>query len=114
MNFMDAHPRMVRQLIRLLSKYLQATDETLSEAAFYDVPGRVAQRLLDLAESHGERTADGVRITVRLSQRTLAGMVGASREMINRALSRLSARGDIALHDGYITIVRADALRRHT
>jgi Crp-like helix-turn-helix domain len=39
-------------------------------------------------------------------------MVAASRENVNRALSRLSARGDILLEAGYITILRPAELRK--
>src|SRR5437667_11144701 len=89
-------------------------NETLSEAAFLDVPVRVARKLLDLAAKHGQKTPDGIRIDMRLTQRTLAGMVAASRENVNRALSRLSARGDIVQRAGYITLVRPAELRKRT
>ncbi|MEO6796304.1 MAG: Crp/Fnr family transcriptional regulator [Candidatus Dormibacter sp.] len=112
LSFLDAHPKAVRHLVTLFSTYIRATDETFSEAAFLDIPGRVAKKLLDLSESQGEASAQGRRIRMRLTQRTLAGMVGASRENVNRALARLVARGDIALEKGFITIVRPAELRK--
>jgi DNA-binding GntR family transcriptional regulator len=51
---------------------------------------------------------------MRLTQRTLAGMVAASRENVNRALSRLTSRGDILQEAGYITIVRPAELRKRS
>jgi CRP/FNR family transcriptional regulator len=74
----------------------------------------VARKLLDLAAEHGQKTNEGVRIEMRLTQRTLAGMVAASRENVNRALSRLVGRGDIIQEAGYITIVRPAELRKRS
>ena len=111
-TFIDNHPELTRHVIRLLGGYIRGMDESFSEAAFLDIPGRVAKKLLELAETHGELGDGGTRISLRLTQRTLAGMVAASRENVNRALSRLSARGDILLDAGYITILRPAELRK--
>ncbi|TMG28260.1 MAG: Crp/Fnr family transcriptional regulator [Chloroflexi bacterium] len=111
-TFIDRHPELTRHVIRLLSGYIRGMDESFSEAAFLDIPGRVAKKLLELSETHGKPAAVGNRITMRLTQRTLAGMVAASRENVNRALSRLSARGDILQEGGYITILRPSELRK--
>jgi CRP/FNR family transcriptional regulator, cyclic AMP receptor protein len=112
MNFADSHPLLMRHLIRVLSVYLRRADEALGEAAFLDITGRVAKKLLDLAESHGEPTGSGVRIGMHVTQQTLAGMIGASRENVNRAVSRFVARGDIAQEAGTITILRPAELRK--
>jgi len=114
MTFALTHPPLMRHLIRVLSIYLRRADEALAEAAFLDITGRVAKKLLDLAESHGKPTKDGVRIGVRVTQQTLAGMIGASRENVNRAVSRFVARGDIAQEAGTITILRAAELRKRS
>ncbi|HYM50706.1 MAG TPA: Crp/Fnr family transcriptional regulator, partial [Candidatus Limnocylindrales bacterium] len=89
MAFVDRHPEVTTHIIRMLGGYIRDMDESFSEAAFLDIPGRVAKKLLELAETHGEQAPGGTRITLRLTQRTLAGMVAASRENVNRALSRL-------------------------
>jgi CRP/FNR family transcriptional regulator, cyclic AMP receptor protein len=111
MQFVDTHPRVMRRVIEVLIGYVRATDETFTETAFLDIPGRVSKKLLELAESHGQKTATGVRIRLRLTQRTLAGMVAASRENVNRALSRFEARGAISREAGYVTILRPEQLR---
>jgi len=63
----------------------------------------VARKLLELA---------GTQRTLALSQSTLAGLVGASRENVNRALSRFASLGYISLDRGRITLLRPDELRR--
>jgi CRP-like cAMP-binding protein len=112
--FLDQHPVMSRHLMQALARYVQQVDESLAEIAFLDIGGRVARKLLDLGQSHGRKTPEGIRIDVRLSQRTLASMVSASRENVNRALHRLTVRGDIRQGGGLITIVRPEELRKRS
>jgi CRP-like cAMP-binding protein len=112
--FLDSHPERVWRLVRALSAYIRRKDESFAEVAFLDIQGRVARKLLEMAQAHGEPAAGGTRIKVRISQRTLAGMVAARRENVNRALSRFVALGDISMTGGYITILDAAALRRRS
>jgi CRP/FNR family cyclic AMP-dependent transcriptional regulator len=112
LSFLDQHPVMSRHLMQALARYVLQVDESLAEIAFLDITGRVARKLLDLGESHGRQTADGIRIDLRLSQRTLASMVSASRENVNRALHRFTVHGDIRQEGGLITILRPDELRK--
>jgi CRP/FNR family transcriptional regulator, cyclic AMP receptor protein len=112
--FLNADRERMWHLIRFLSAYIRRKDESFSEVAFLDIPGRVARKLLELAQIHGEPATGGTRIRVRISQRTLAGMVAASRENVNRALSRFAAHGDISIDGGYITVIDAAALRRRS
>jgi len=112
--FLESHPERMWHLIRFLSAYIRRKDESFAEVAFLDIQGRVARKLLDLARTQGEPVPGGTRIRVRVSQRTLAGMVAARRENVNRALSRFAANGDISMTGGYITVLDAAALRRRS
>jgi len=91
------------QIVTTLSAYVRAKDEAFAELAFHDIPSRVARKLLDLAAAQGN--------TMKLSQRDLAGLVGGSRENVNRALSRFAALGYIRLERGRVTVLRPDQLR---
>jgi len=108
--FLVAHPAVMWRVITVLSDYIRRKDEAFSDLAFNDIPGRVARKLLELASARGERP--GGVVTVPLSQRTLAGLVGASRENVNRALSRFAALGAIKLERGRVTVLRPEELRR--
>ena len=110
--FLDQHPAMAGQLITALARYVQQVDASLAEIAFLDIAGRVARKLLDLSRLHGQKTPDGIRINMRLSQRTLASMVAASRENVNRAMHRFTMHGDIRQDGGMITILRPAELRK--
>jgi CRP/FNR family cyclic AMP-dependent transcriptional regulator len=113
-GFLESHPERMWHVIRFLGAYIRRKDESFAEVAFLDIHGRVARKLLDLAARHGEPAKGGTRIGLRVSQRTLAGMVAASRENVNRALSRFAAHGDISIEGGFITVLDADALRRRS
>ncbi len=90
---MADHPEVGLTLLQVLGRRLRQTNEALQDIAFFDVPGRVARRIADLAETHGEQTDDGVLIDLPLSQESLAQMVGATRESVNKALAILKRRG---------------------
>jgi CRP-like cAMP-binding protein len=108
--FLQAHPAVMWRVITVLSDYIRRKDEAYSDLAFNDIPGRVARRLLALGAARAE--PERATITVPISQRTLAGLVGASRENVNRALSRFASLGVIKLERGHITLLRPDELRR--
>jgi CRP/FNR family transcriptional regulator len=86
-------PELGLALLRVLGRRLRHTNEALQDIAFFDVPGRVARRIADLAETYGEATDEGVLIELPISQESLAQMVGATRESVNKALSLLKRRG---------------------
>ncbi len=108
-EFLKTHAAAMWQVVTTLSAYVRAKDEAFAELAFHDIPSRVARKLLDLAAAHGE--ASGAAVTMKLSQRDLAGLVGGSRENVNRALSRFATLGFIRLERGRVTLLRPDQLR---
>jgi CRP/FNR family cyclic AMP-dependent transcriptional regulator len=110
--FLQARPIAMWRVITVLSDYIRRKDEAYADLAFHDIPGRVARKLLDLASARGEPVSSGTQIMLPLSQRTLAGLVGASRENVNRALSRFASLGFIELGRGRITLLRPDELDR--
>ncbi len=67
-------------VVKLLVARLRTTDEILADNVFLDVTGRTAKRLLELAGDKDE-------FTLPITQDELAGMVGASRERVNKALA---------------------------
>ncbi len=112
LNLLERRPRAaIIQLLKVLGQRLRATDELLQDAAFLDIPSRLAKRLIELAEAHGENTPEGMRITLRLTQQDLASMIGARRENVNRALAYYQSRGWLTKTRGYFTVLNMDQLR---
>jgi CRP-like cAMP-binding protein len=106
----DRHAATAEQMLRLVADRLHRTSRALEEALLGDVTARVSSRLRELAESHGVRAPDGVRIRVPLTQDELARMVGASREAVNRTLAGLAARGLVRSRDRTVVISDPAAL----
>ena len=71
---------------------------------------RLVLRLLELVDS-SRGTGGGPARTPNISQATLAGMVGVTRENVNRALSALVAEGLIRRDGGGYVLVDEAALR---
>jgi CRP/FNR family cyclic AMP-dependent transcriptional regulator len=106
------HPRIAIQVMNVLSCRLRQTDEMIQDLLFLDVHGRVAKKLLELCETHGVRTPQGIRIELRLTQADLAAMVGASRESVNKAMGYLTAKQYITTDKHRTTVTRLAELRR--
>jgi CRP/FNR family cyclic AMP-dependent transcriptional regulator len=90
------NPEIASALLRVLGRRLRQSNEAFQDIAFFDVPGRVARRLADLADTYGVEAEEGVMIDIFLSQESLAQMVGATRESVNKALALLKRRGLVA------------------
>jgi CRP-like cAMP-binding protein len=109
--FLEAHPSVPFVLLSFLTGRLRHNTEIIEDAAFLDIPARLARVLLQLA-TEGAPEADAVPVTPRLTQAELAGMVGATRESVNRWLRFYERQGVIRPDHGKIAILRPDALRR--
>lgn len=105
------HPRIAVQVMHVLSRRLRQTDAMIEDLLFLDVHGRVAKKLLELAELHGERTPDGIRINMRLTQGELAAMVGASRESVNKVMGYFTDKHFLTTDKYRVTITRLADLR---
>lgn len=106
------HPHIAIQVMQVLSRRLRQTDEMVQDLLFLDVHGRVAKKLLELTETHGVRTPEGIRIELRLTQGELAAMVGASRESVNKVMGYLTAKHYITTDRHHTTVTRLAELRR--
>jgi CRP-like cAMP-binding protein len=111
-DFLSAHPRTALTLLEMLSLRLRDADRKRVEFGAYDSVGRVARRLVELADDFGVADDGGVRITVSLTQDELAGWVGASRKAVGNALQWLRERGLVETRRRSITIRDVDALRK--
>ncbi|MGH2502345.1 MAG: helix-turn-helix domain-containing protein, partial [Ktedonobacterales bacterium] len=61
---------------------------------------------------NGMRTADGIRIEMKLTQSDLAAMVGASRESVNKVMSYLLDKQYVSVEKRKITVMRLAELRK--
>lgn len=106
------HPRIAIYVMNVLARRLRQTDEMVQDLLFLDVHGRVAKKLIELSETHGVRTTEGIRIEMRLTQGELAAMVGASRESVNKVMGYLTEKQYVTTDKHRTTVTRLAELRR--
>ena len=82
----ESRPELLWSVVALLSGRIRDMDGALADAVFLDVTGRTAKRLLEMA-------GDADEFTMPVTQEELAGMVGASRERVNKALAQFVRLG---------------------
>jgi biotin operon repressor len=78
-------------------------DEVLADSVFLDVTGRTAKRLLELSSGNNE-------FVLPVTQEELAGMVGASRERVNKAIASFIRLGWLEQHDRRYKILMRDRM----
>jgi CRP-like cAMP-binding protein len=96
-------PELLWRVVGLLAGRLRNMDEALADAVFLDVTGRTAKRMLELA-------GDSDEFTLPITQEELAGMVGASRERVNKAIAAFIRLGWIQQIDRRYVIVNRKQL----
>ena len=101
----EAQPTMLWKVVALLAGRIRNTDEALADSVFLDVTGRTAKRLLELA-------GDADEFSLPITQEELAGMVGASRERVNKAIASFIRLGWIDQSDRRYRITNRDQLER--
>ena len=113
-TMLENRPALARRLLELMARRLRRADQTSQDLVFFDAPTRLARRLLQLAEEHGEHEGNGetVRINVKVTQEEVAQMIGVTRASANRLISSFAGRGWIDWNDGYPLLLLPEALMR--
>ena len=114
LTFFRSNMEAAVRLIINLARIIRRSNEEVADLAFLDLPGRLAKKLLDLAEAHGQPLdgGKGIEITVPLTQEELAGMIGATRPSVNKVLGLYEDQGAIQRRGRRIAILKPEVLRR--
>ncbi|HTT89525.1 MAG TPA: Crp/Fnr family transcriptional regulator [Acidimicrobiales bacterium] len=100
---LDARPALLWDVVALFASRLRATDDALADAMLLDVTGRTAKRLLELSGEVDE-------FVLPITQEELAGLVGASRERVNKAIAAFVRLGWIEQADRRYRILNRQRL----
>ena len=111
LRHLETAPRMARSILEVLSRRLRYTTTYAESLALLDVYGRVAAKLLELADRYGVKK-EGIEIELRLTQAELATWVAASRESVNKVLGTFRDQGLIEVEGQRITILDRRGLER--
>ena len=112
--YLRDHPGVALLLLETVSRRLRDADRKRVEFGAHDTVGRVAARLVELAERYGKPVTGGVEIALPISQEELAGWTGSSREAVSKALQSLRRVGWVLTERRRITVLDLEALRRRS
>jgi CRP-like cAMP-binding protein len=107
-EFLTDHPRIALQIIRILSKRLRQSHNTVMNLALKNVPQRLADMILALAADRGGAQPE---IDLNLTRQEMAELIGVSRETLIRQLGLFEKRGLVKLAGKNITMIDAENLR---
>jgi CRP-like cAMP-binding protein len=111
MALLQRRPDLCIQLLQVLCERIRKTDEQVEDLVFLDLESRIAKALVRLVgEQRSGQAKNKEPEAIRISQRALGEMVGASRESVNKHLQDWKRAGVIALEKGRILIRDAAAL----
>ncbi|ARJ65733.1 protein kinase [Magnetospirillum sp. ME-1] len=92
-------------LLRLSSAEIRENEDAIFRLCSADLPDRVLSTLATLATETGGRDANGdLSLTLPISWRDLAAMVGTGPEVISRLLRRLADAGRLSFHGRHVTL----------
>jgi CRP/FNR family transcriptional regulator, cyclic AMP receptor protein len=103
-RLIERYPVIGVNIIRHLSRRLQAAEQELEAMAYQRVDQRLARKLLDLGRRFGVRTERGMLIGARLTQQELAEMIGTTRETLAHTLADFRRRGLLDTQRHQVTI----------
>jgi CRP/FNR family transcriptional regulator, cyclic AMP receptor protein len=108
------HPDAAMSVLRTVVARLRDADRKRAEFAEIPADGRVASRLVELAEgaSRGVSAEPAAPVTLTITQAEIAGWVGCSREAANRALNRFRDDGLVEVGRGRVVVRDVEGLRR--
>jgi len=103
---LDESTKLARQIILTLCERLRAANAQVDQAIFHDLRHRLLVLLRQLAIIHGHVEKDVAVVDLDLTQGTLAQMLGASREAVNKQLRGLAKDGRLEMDGPRIRVFR--------
>lgn len=104
------HPQVALKVLRVVGARLRRLVGIIEELSFTTVRHRLASFLLRLAQKEGKHTAEGVEITMPVTNQELASQIGTVRELVSRNLSRLQAEGMVIINGRSVIVCDLKAL----
>src|SRR3954464_6882769 len=111
-HIIEENPQVGNRLVHLLSERLRSYEERMEDLSLKEVPARLANLILLLSEGEGVKTRQDIKIPHHYTHERLGTMIGATREAVTKAFTKLQEEGAVELRRRLIHIKDMDALRR--
>ncbi len=112
MPFILKHPSVLLTMLSTLSSRLCKAEQRISRLVFADAYEKVASVLEDCLEEANSPPDRGVELSLSLTRKELASMIGVSRETFIRIMTGLQKAGVIRIESRRIAIVNPRKLKR--
>lgn len=106
-RFLDAikaDPMIAIDLLSSMAGRMRTSNDMIESLAFLDVSQRLVRMLIQISNTDGEKTKDGLRRMKKLTHRELAAHAGASREAVSKAMKVLAFKNIVIEKDGFYYI----------
>ncbi|MBA2450415.1 MAG: Crp/Fnr family transcriptional regulator [Chloroflexi bacterium] len=111
-SLLDGEPHLRDALLTGLAAELRRLTGHVEELHFLDLAGRLAMRLVRLANERQPAARRDVQLDWPYTQSDLAAMIGGTRQSVNKLLSELVSEGLIRIEPDSLIIVDIDRLTR--
>lgn len=108
----DKYPVFFRNLFQIQTDNNRQILELLGGMLFYPLRARLAGRLLQLVEQHGEKADGGVYVRIKLSQNDFARLSLGSRQRINKIFREWYEQDIIVMQGEFYFIKNLPALQK--
>jgi len=110
-RLVDEQPAIRHALLGALAKEIRRLTAQIQDLHFLDLPGRLARHLLrEIEGPNGSLPLGEVRLPWPYTQGELAGMIGGSRQSVNRLLADLTDQGLVRLERDHLVVVDLERL----
>jgi len=103
LEYLATHHKVYMMLFAYLTGRLREATRKIGGLALLDVCGRIAHTLIGMSKS-GPSTKEKVISVERLTHEELAAMIGSSREVVSRALKKMTQEGYIKMEKDRILL----------
>ncbi len=112
-SLIESRPTLAIDIIRAQNDRIRSMRRRVLGLTFKEVPARLAETLVHLGESHGERCPHGGEIDLRgITQQDLADLVGASRSFVSTLINEMKRDGYLGNVGRILCIRDQKALRK--
>ena len=108
------NPEFWRSFAEVLGQRVRHLEEQVEWLSLLEVEQRIARLLLRWAGSAQENGSSGESLQFHLSQKDLAGLVGATRETTSSSLNKLQRQGCLEIRRRCLVINSLERLAQHT
>ena len=108
----DSEPALRRALLASLATEIRRLTGHVEDLHFLDLPGRLASRILRLSVECEPDPDGAIRISWPYTQSELAGMIGGSRQSVNRLLADLAEEGLVRIEHDVLVVTDRERLAR--